>query len=127
MRRTTSGEWLIERESESTPGLAYTIRVSTKGAAAHEYAPGAPFRCTANEYGRQCRHLEQAPALAATAELVTEMLQDIADERADYTIGESHERIIDLRERIDNAVWDAEDALGVRIRRVTDERWEQNV
>ena len=116
------GAWEIERESESHSGLMYLIHVTNTGQASHEDGPSCPvLRCEANAHGRPCRHLADAPALVEMAELVTELLIDIATERSDYVIGESQGRIIECRERIDNAVWDAEDRYGVRITKVVEE------
>jgi hypothetical protein len=124
MRRTTAGEWLIERESESQPGLAYTIRVSTKGAAAHEYTPGAPPFCPADGYARHCRHTDQALALVQIADEIIGNLVCIADERREWWGDASAARVEHWR-------WENEDAarraaaLGCRLTKVSEEGWAQ--
>ncbi|MHB8409857.1 MAG: hypothetical protein ACYDHY_17520 [Acidiferrobacterales bacterium] len=123
MRRTAAGEWLIERESESQPGLAYLIRVGTDGAAAHEYAPGAPSPvCTANEYSRHCRHLDQAAALVEIGEEIVTSLLCIADERRAWEGTVSRERVWRWRWEAQAAA-DSAAALGCRLVKVTDEGW----
>ena len=124
MRRTTASEWLIERESESTPGLAYLIRVPTKGAA-HEYAPGAPSPvCPANEYGQHCRHIDQAAALVEIGEEIVTSMMCIAEERRAWEDGISASRIWRWRWEAQAAA-DSAAALGCRVVKVTDEK--QNV
>jgi len=122
MRRTTAGEWLIERESESQPGLAYLIRVSTKGAAAHEYAPGAPPFCPADGYSRHCRHLDQAAALVEIGEEIIGNLACIADEQREWWGDASSARVEHWRCENEGAARRAA-ALGCRIAKVTEEGW----
>ena len=124
MRRTVAGEWLIERESESTPGLAYTIRVTKKGAAFHEYVPGGGPVCPADGHGHLCRHLDQAAALVEIGEEIIGNLCAIADERREWWGDASAARVEHWRCENDDAALRAA-ALGCHLVSVKDEGWTQ--